>query len=212
MKLIVGLGNPGPKYALTRHNIGFMLIDVLAEAFGGSGARFKNEFKAETLKVQINGEQVLLCKPQTFMNLSGESVQPIVGMFKIPLSDVLVAHDEIDIPFGEMRFQSKRGAGGHNGIKSVHQMLGSDEYGRLRLGVGRPPVFVDDSGEKTRAVMEVHDYVLRPFSNEEQARLRDELFGEYVEAVEMWVAKGLQAAATQFNGKSGPEVPAVKER
>lgn len=200
MRLIVGLGNPGPRYALTRHNIGFMVIDVLADAFA-EGAKFKSEFKAETLKIQLGGQSVLLCKPQTFMNLSGESVQALVNMYKIANEDILVVHDEIDIPFGQLRFQSKRGAGGHNGIKSVHQMLGSDEYGRLRLGVGRPPVFVDDDGQKVRGAMEVHEYVLHPFSKEEQNRLRDELFGEYVEAVECWCAKGLNFAATTFNGK-----------
>lgn len=198
MKLIVGLGNPGPKYSLTRHNIGFMLVDVLADAFGGGG-RWKSEFKAETMKINLAGQQVLLCKPQTFMNLSGESVQPLVAMFKIPMTDILVAHDEIDIPFGQMRFQSKRGAGGHNGIKSLHQHLGSDEYGRLRLGVGRPQVYVDDEGKITRPAMEVHEYVLHPFSKEEQNRLREELFGDYVEAVEMWVEFGLDRAASQFN-------------
>lgn len=198
MKLIVGLGNPGPKYALTRHNIGFMLVDVLADAFGG-GARWKSEFKAETMKIQLAGQPVILCKPQTFMNLSGESVQPIVGMFKIPLEDVLVVHDEIDIPFGAIRFQTKRGAGGHNGIKSVHQHLGSDAYGRLRLGVGRPQMFVDDEGRTTRPAMEVHEYVLHPFSKEEQHKLREELFGDFVEAIEVWAEAGLDKAATQFN-------------
>lgn len=199
MKLIVGLGNPGSKYALTRHNIGFMLIDVLAEAFGGGGGRWKSEFKAETMKVQINGQPVLLVKPQTFMNLSGESVQPIAGMFKIPVTDILVAHDEIDIPFGQMRFQTKRGAGGHNGIKSVHQHLGSDGYGRLRMGVGRPQVYVDDEGRTTRPAMEVHEYVLHPFTKDEQNRLREELFADYVEAVETWVSAGLDRAASEFN-------------
>lgn len=199
MKLIVGLGNPGPKYVLTRHNIGFMVVDVLAAAASSGAPRFKSEHKAETLKIQIAGQPVLLCKPQTFMNLSGEAVQALVHMYKIPLEDVLVIHDEIDIPFGQMRFQSKRGPGGHNGIKSVHQMLGSDAYARFRVGVGRPPVFVDDNGEKTRGSMEVHDYVLQPFTREEQSRLAEELFGEYVEAVDLWITDGLGAAATQYN-------------
>ncbi len=200
MKLVVGLGNPGPKYSLTRHNVGFMLVDVLAQAFGGG--HWKSEFKAETMKISLGKQSVLLCKPQSFMNLSGEPVQGVVNMYKIALPDILVAHDEIDLPFGQIRFQSKRGAGGHNGIKSVHQMLGSDEYGRLRLGVGRPPVFVDDEGNKTRAVMEVHDYVLHPFSKEEQVLLREKLFGDFVEAVEVWSERGLDRAATEFNGGS----------
>src|SRR5262245_25382288 len=111
MKLIVGLGNPGPRYALTRHNVGFMLVDVLADAVGHDG-RWKAEFKADTMKINVAGQHVLLCKPQTFMNLSGEAVQGVVNMYKIPFENVLVAHDEIDIPFGQIRFQTKRGAGG----------------------------------------------------------------------------------------------------
>jgi len=174
-----------------------MLVDVMAEAFGDG--RWKSEFKAETMKINLAGHQAMLVKPQTFMNLSGESVQPIVGMFKIPLPDVLVMHDEIDLPFGAIRFQTKRGAGGHNGIKSVHQMLGSDEYGRMRLGVGRPQVYVDDEGNKTRPAMEVHEYVLHPFSKEEQVKLREELFGEFVEAVELWAEAGLDKAAGRYN-------------
>jgi PTH1 family peptidyl-tRNA hydrolase len=204
MKLIVGLGNPGPKYSLTRHNIGFMLADVLAAAFG-QGLRWKSEFKAETMKIQLGRESVMLCKPQTFMNLSGEAVQGVANMYKIAMADILVAHDEIDIPFGQMRFQTKRGAGGHNGIKSVHQLLGSDEYGRLRLGVGRPQVFVDDEGRTTRPAMEVHEYVLHPFSKEEQQQLRDSLFGDFVEAVEVWVEQGLDRAASEFNKSRDPE-------
>ncbi len=198
MKLIVGLGNPGPKYVLTRHNIGFMIVDVLADAFG-QPVHWKSEFKAETAKITIGRTPVLLCKPQTFMNLSGESVQPLVQMYKIPLQDILVIHDEIDIPFGELRFQTKRGAGGHNGIKSVHQTLGSDEYGRLRVGVGRPPAYVNDAGEKTGPTMEVHAWVLQNFSKEEQHRLREDLFGHYVDAVDTWVAGGLGPASTKFN-------------
>lgn len=198
MKLIVGLGNPGPKYTLTRHNVGFMLLDVIAQEFA-PGSKWKSEFKAETMKLTWAGQQVLLVKPQTFMNLSGESVQPIVGMYKIALTDVLVAHDEIDLPFGEVRFQSKRGAGGHNGIKSLHQMLGSDEYCRLRLGVGRPPVFVNDAGEMTRPTMEVHEYVLQNFTKDEQKQLAEDLFSHFVDATEAWIMDGLQMASSKFN-------------
>lgn len=198
MKLIVGLGNPGPQYALTRHNIGFMAIDVLAENFGG-GRQFKNEFKSEIQKISIDSEKVILCKPQTFMNRSGEAVQAIVQMFKIEHQNILVMHDEIDIPFGKMRFQSKRGAGGHNGIRSVHQMLGGDDYGRLRLGVGRPPSFVDDDGNRTRPTIDVGDYVLQKFSKEEFDTLPDFL-KRTCEAVEVWLKQGLQVAANKFNG------------
>lgn len=200
MKLIVGLGNPGPKYALTRHNIGFILIDALVEVYEGQ-RRYKTEFKAETQKVKINGEPVLVCKPQTFMNLSGESVQPLMAFYDIKLEDILVIHDEIDQPFGHIKFQVKRGHGGHNGIRNIHQLLGTDDYARLRIGVGRPPVFVDDSGQKTKGVMEVHDWVLQNFTKDEQAQ-----FGEYfdlcLDGIETWLKEGTAQAATQFNSKS----------
>lgn len=200
MKLIVGLGNPGPKYQLTRHNIGFLLIDALAEVHGGQ-RQYKSEFKSETQKIKINGEPVIVCRPQTFMNLSGEAVQPLMKFYGIELKDLLVVHDEIDVPFGELRFQQKRGPGGHNGVKSLHQLLGSDDYARLRLGVGRPPVFVDDNNEKTRNEMPVHEWVLRNFSNDEQRRL-PEFLELAIDGIEVWVKDGIAKASTLFNNKS----------
>jgi PTH1 family peptidyl-tRNA hydrolase len=143
MKLIVGLGNPGPKYLTTRHNIGFLFIDAIVMSLEGK-LQYKSEFKAETQKTKIAGEPVILCKPQTFMNLSGESVQPLLSFYNMTPDDLLVVHDEIDQPFGHLKFQTKRGHGGHNGIRNIHQMLGTDAYSRLRVGVGRPPVFVDN--------------------------------------------------------------------
>ena len=200
MKLIVGLGNPGPKYQLTRHNIGFLFIDAMAEVFSGS-RQFKSEFKAETQKIKIGTEHVILCKPQTFMNLSGESVQPILKFYNLEISDLLVAHDEVDQPYGAMKFQFKRGHGGHNGIRNIHQVLGSDEYSRLRLGVGRPPVFVDDEGKVTRPSLNVADWVLQNFSTEEQKKMPD--FLELaIQGVETWVNQGMSQASTLFNGRS----------
>lgn len=197
MKLIVGLGNPGPKYQLTRHNIGFLFIDALVEAFAGSRS-YKSEFKAETQKIKIGTEQIVVCKPQTFMNLSGESVQPLLKFYNLSLDDVLVVHDEVDIPFGQMKFQRKRGHGGHNGIRNIHQMLGNDDYSRLRLGVGRPPVIVGDNGEKVRPLMEVHEWVLGQFTKDELGKMPDFL-DHAIKGVEVWTAKGLQEASTQFN-------------
>src|SRR5205809_8023537 len=107
MKLIVGLGNPGPKYHLTRHNIGFLFIDALVEVMTGARS-YKSEFKAETQKLKLADEQVIVCKPQTFMNLSGEAVQPLLKFYGMGLSDLLVVHDEVDQPFGGMKFQIKR--------------------------------------------------------------------------------------------------------
>lgn len=197
MKLIVGLGNPGPKYQLTRHNIGFLFIDALVESTGASRS-YKSEFKAETLKIKLGSEQVVVCKPQTFMNLSGESVQPLLKFYNMSVDDLLVVHDEVDVPFAQMKFQRKRGHGGHNGIRNIHQMLGTDDYARLRLGVGRPPVFVGDDGEKRKAVMETHEWVLNNFSKEEMAKMPDYL-ATAVEGAEMWCVKGLQMASTTFN-------------
>lgn len=200
MKLIVGLGNPGAKYQLTRHNIGFLCADSLVEVYSGQRS-FKNEFKAETQKIQIAGEPVLVVKPQTFMNLSGESVQPLLAFHKLSLDDLLVVHDEVDVPFGEMRFQRKRGHGGHNGIRNIHQLLATDDYARLRLGVGRPKVFVNDSGEKTRPAQEVHEYVLSNFSKDEQQKMP--AFLELaMDGIEVWVKQGVAQASTLFNSKS----------
>lgn len=200
MKLIVGLGNPGLKYALTRHNVGFILIDALVEVYEGQ-RKFKNEFKAETQKINIAGEQVLVCKPQTYMNLSGEAVQPLMSFYDIKLEDMLVIHDEIDQPFGSIKFQQKRGHGGHNGIRNIHQLLATDDYARLRVGVGRPPVFVDDEGNKVRGSMEVVDWVLQNFSKDEQARL-GEYFELCMDGIEVWLKQGMNKASTEFNSKS----------
>jgi PTH1 family peptidyl-tRNA hydrolase len=199
MKLIVGLGNPGPKYQLTRHNIGFLLVDALAESLGQR--QYKSEFKAETVKIQFAGESVLLCKPQTFMNLSGESVQPLMAFYGMQPSDLLVVHDEVDVPFGQLRFQVKRGHGGHNGIRNIHQMLGTDDYGRLRLGVGRPPVYVDDSGNSKGPVQEVHEWVLSNFSKPE-FQLMPQFLDLAIDGIEVWLAKGVAQAASLFNSKS----------
>lgn len=199
MKLIVGLGNPGLRYQTTRHNIGFLFVDALVEVFIGK-RDFKNEFNAETQKIKVGDEQVLLCKPQTFMNLSGEAVQPIMKFYNLELKDLLVVHDEVDQPFGQLKFQIKRGHGGHNGIRNIHQVLGSDDYARLRMGVGRPPVFVDNDGEPTGKTMEVADWVLQQFSKVEQQKIPDFLeLG--IQGVETWVPSGVSQAATQFNGK-----------
>ncbi len=200
MKLIVGLGNPGPKYQLTRHNIGFLLIDAMVERFAGSRA-YKSEFKAETQKIKVGDEQVIVCKPQTFMNLSGESVQPLMKFYNLTMRDLLLVQDEVDVPFGQMRFQVKRGHGGHNGIRNIHQMLGGDDYARLRLGVGRPPVYVNDAGEKVGVAMEVHEWVLNNFSKTEMNHM-GEFLDLAIKGSEIWVAKGAAQAATEYNSKA----------
>jgi len=194
------LGNPGPKYQLTRHNIGFLFLDALVEVFAGQRS-FKNEFKSETQKLKIGSEHVIVCKPQTFMNLSGEAVQPLLGFYGMTADDLLVIHDEVDQPFGAMKFQFKRGHGGHNGIRNIHQLLGTDAYARLRLGVGRPPDFVNDAGEKTRPTLPVADWVLQNFSRDEQQKMPD-FFELAIQGVEVWLNRGTSQAATEFNSKT----------
>ena len=135
--LIVFLGNPGPKYECTRHNAGFMAGDALAKKLGVSINRLR--FKALTAAAEINGEKVLLMKPQTFMNLSGEAVGQAARFYKIPPERVLVVSDEISLPLGKLRVRPKGSAGGHNGLKSIIASLGSDAFPRIRIGVGAPP-------------------------------------------------------------------------
>ncbi len=155
MWLIVGLGNPGGEYKLTRHNIGFMAVDYFLQGLGNPP--MKNQFKAEISQVKWKDHQLIFCKPQTFMNLSGESVQPLMGFYKIPMDHLIVLHDEIDQPFGQIKIQKNRGHGGHNGIKSISGLMGSADYIRLRLGVGRP----------ANPNIPVSDHVLGKFAKEE---------------------------------------------
>lgn len=154
MKLIVGLGNPGGEYEETRHNVGFMVADGLREAFGLP--IFARKCKGLASKGRVAGEDVVLLKPQTFMNLSGESVQAAVAFYKLKPADLLVIHDELDIAPGLLKFKVGGGDAGHNGLKSITSALGTADYARLRVGIGRP---VHKS--------QVSDYVLSPFSAEE---------------------------------------------
>lgn len=186
MYAIVGLGNPGPKYALTRHNVGFMIIDAIAQEFGVRA--FKDEFQSQTARVKLDGgEELFLVKPQTYMNLSGGAVQAAMAFYKLPLDHLLVIHDEVDLPFGALRLQKNRGPGGHNGVKDVHAKIGSD-YARLRVGVGRPP----------HPGFDVADFVLQNFSAEE-TRALPELLGRSAEAVLMFVEDGFQKAQNKVN-------------
>lgn len=184
MWLVVGLGNPGNEYKLTRHNIGFMAIDLYTR----NAPPFKNQFKAEILQGSIGKHQVIFCKPQTFMNLSGEAVQALMGFYKIPLEHLIVLHDDIDQPFAQMKIHKNRGHGGHNGIRSISGLLGSMDYIRLKLGVGRPA----DPRHN------VADYVLGRFTSEEEKQLPDFL-NKAGDALEAIMDEGLQKASTRFN-------------
>lgn len=158
MWLVVGLGNPGAEYAATRHNIGFVAIDRLAQRVSG-GTNFSKKFHGEVSQINLDGENILLLKPQTFMNLSGKSVQAAMAFYKVPPQQLIVLHDEIDLPLGKLRIKQGGGANGHNGIKDIDQMVGPD-YWRIRLGVGRAT-----DGRDTA------DYVLSRFAPDEQPLL-----------------------------------------
>ena len=185
IKIIVGLGNPGPRYAKNRHNIGFQIVDELAAKHDLSFD--KRQFKALIASGRIDGQRVLLVKPQTYMNLSGEAVQPLVSYYKVELEDLMVVFDDMDLPAGVIRLRPFGGAGGHNGMKSIIGRLGSNQFPRLRVGVGRPPGRMDPAA-----------YVLQDFSADEEslmAPVRDRA----VQALETWLTSGVDAAMNAFN-------------
>lgn len=187
MWLIVGLGNPGNKYLLNRHNIGFMAVDAFL-AHNGKPS-YKSEHKATTYHLSLDDQKVILAQPQTFMNKSGESVQSLMAFYQIPKDHLIVLHDEIDQPFGALKIQKNRGHGGHNGIRSIHDLVGSNDYYRMRLGVGRP----------ANEQMNVADFVLQNFSKEEQQEMPAYL--NYVlDALDALMFEGFDKAATRFNG------------
>ncbi len=187
MKLVVGLGNPGEQYALTRHNIGFMAIDALASQFGQ--AVKLAECDALTGRIRIAGETVLLVKPQTYMNLSGQSVAPLCIKHGIePERDLLVVLDEVALPFGRLRLRAKGSAGGHNGLKSLNAKLKTERYARLRIGI-----------QPEHRVGDLADFVLGRFSPVERKELT-EVIAAAVAAVEMWTTEGVERTASKCNG------------
>lgn len=186
--LIVGLGNPGTKYQLTRHNIGFLALDWLSKSL--STSPWRDEHKALTSQFQHDGKKILLAKPQTFMNLSGESVQSLLSFYKIPQTNMLVVQDELELPYGFFRFQSNRGHGGHNGIRSISGLLGNQNYTRLKLGVSRPP----------HPNMDVGDYLLQKFSEIELSEL-DLFLPKASEACLDWLKLGSDKVGNRYNGK-----------
>ncbi|CAH8381145.1 unnamed protein product [Eruca vesicaria subsp. sativa] len=184
--LIVGLGNPGKKFQGTRHNIGFEMVDALAEAEGIPMNTVN--FKALFGKGVIGNIPIMLAKPQTFMNASGESVGQIVSFYKIPLKQVLVVYDDLDLPFGKLRLLPKGGHGGHNGMRSIIDRLkGSRDFPRLRIGIGRPP-----------GKMDTANYVLRQFNKQEQEEL-DYTFQTGLEAIRIMLLEGFNKSATFVN-------------
>ena len=193
--LVVGLGNPGAKYLLTRHNVGFMLMDALA-----STQAFKSEHKAETFKLMLGDKKILLAKPQTFMNLSGQAVQALVQYYKIAHQNILIVHDEIDLAFGMLRYKKGGSAAGHNGVKNIYEQLGTQDIVRLRVGVG-PRIEVNKVLQTKSLRQQVHsvsEYVLNIFSQHELQHL-PEVLDVLCNSVELFVHKGWAAAANQYN-------------
>ena len=187
MKLIVGLGNPGSEYAKTRHNVGFMLIDALANEYNVT--LWKEKFEAQIAEIYIGTQKVLLVKPQTYMNNSGQAVGPLMRWYKLEPEDVIVAHDDMDIPAGAIRIRKKGSSGGHNGIKSLISHLGSENFARVRLGVGRP-----------LAGWMVVNHVLAPFPQEDKVAV-DEAIKYLIPAVECIVKESLDIAMNKYNPK-----------
>lgn len=185
MKMIVGLGNPGTKYEQTRHNIGFTIIDTLAERLmiDLDKQKFKSMYGFRT----IEGERIILCKPLTFMNLSGEAVRPLIDYYKMDVEQLLVIYDDLDLPPGRLRLRQKGGTGGHNGIKSIIQHLGTEDFKRLRVGIGRP-----DPHES------VLNHVLTSFKQDEQQAIQEATI-QASEACEEWLTVPFLEVMNKFN-------------
>ena len=183
--LVAGLGNPGSGYAATRHNAGFMVADLLAERMGGKFKAHKSG--ADVLEGRVAGQRVVLAKPRSFMNLSGGPTVAALNFFKVPLEQLIVVHDELDIDYGLLRLKRGGGDGGHNGLKSITKSLGSKEYLRVRFGIGRPPGRQDPA-----------DYVLKPFSSIEAKELALNV-DRAADAVEALLTGSLEAAQNTYH-------------
>jgi len=189
--MIVGLGNPGLRYRHYRHNVGFMVIDALAKQLDLKLKKAKS--KALIVETRYEGKSLILVKPQTFMNLSGKSVAPLVRFFKVPLENLVIIHDDLDIPLGTIRIRPGGGTGGQQGVKSILNELGDRQVPRLRVGISRPPGRMDPA-----------DYVLQDFSSAEKDELEDVL-ERSSKALLMILNEGLEKAMTCFNANNGKD-------
>jgi len=184
--MVVGLGNPGPRYARNRHNAGFQCVDLLAEVHG---LRFdQRQHGALLASGHIESTRLMLVKPMTFMNSLGPTVAAIARFYKVSLADMLVVYDDLDLPLGKIRLRPEGGSGGHNGMKSIIQHLGTQAFPRLRIGIGRPP-----------GQMEPADYVLQDFSLE-QEEIMVQVRDRAVKAIECWLRQGIEKAMNACNG------------
>jgi PTH1 family peptidyl-tRNA hydrolase len=185
MKVVVGLGNPGIRYANTRHNVGFAVVDQLARS--PRAGKFQSRFQAQVAEVIEDSGKLLLVKPETFMNLSGRCVRQVVDFYQPPLEDLLVVCDDVNLPLGKLRFRARGTHGGHNGLRDIQCHLGTTEYARSRIGVGA-------SGEGALV-----DHVLGRFRPAEQAVIEDAI-ALAVQAVGVWLQQGIEVCMNQYNG------------
>lgn len=186
MRMVVGLGNPGREYEETRHNAGFLAVDYLARAEGLTFA--SSDFSATLARGRISGQDVLLAKPLTYMNLSGLAVGALVRWYKLdPREDLLVISDDLDLPLGRLRLRARGSHGGHRGLLSIINELGTSDFARLRIGIGRP-------GERESVI----DKVLGEFSDAE-GRILDEVIGTAADAIRTWLTAGIQEAMNRYN-------------
>lgn len=186
MKMLVGLGNPGKEYAQTKHNVGFMVINVIADLLNVKVE--KKQCQAFTQIANWDGEKILLVKPQTYMNLSGQAVMELLNYYNDRIDDILVIHDDLDLPPGQLRFKQGGGAGGHNGIKNIIAHLNSNDFDRLKIGIGR--------GKN-----DTKDYVLTPFTGTDKKQVEDaETIA--VDAIKTWLTEGIAPAMNKYNVKA----------
>jgi PTH1 family peptidyl-tRNA hydrolase len=186
--LIAGLGNPGPEYAATRHNIGFAVVDRLAARWRAA-LRLEKKFQARLARVKWAGKNVILCQPQTFMNASGEAVGALARFYRLPAGRTLIVVDDADLPLGQLRLRPEGSSGGHHGLESVERQLGTREYPRLRVGIGR----------RSAQDREITDHVLGAFAQAERQAMT-EVLDRAGQQVECWLAHGIEKAMNEFNG------------
>ena len=185
MKMVVGLGNPGPQYQRTRHNVGWEVLAELARRHGGGSPKVRHD--AELVELFLGSEKVLLVAPQTYMNLSGRSVQPLADFYQLPLGDLLVVCDDMNLDLGRLRMRASGSAGGQKGLADILQRLGTEDVPRLRIGIGRPPGRMDPS-----------DYVLSKFRKEESEEIEHAVLAA-ADGVEGWVREGLTPTMNKVN-------------
>ena len=186
--LIAGLGNPGPEYAGTRHNIGFVLVDRLAARWQATW-RLERKFQARLARARWGGQKVILCQPQTFMNASGQAIAAVGRFYRLPAGRMLIVVDDADLPLGQLRLRPDGSSGGHHGLESIEGQLGTRDYPRLRIGIGR----------RANDDREITDYVLGRFAEAERPVVTEEL-NRAARQVECWLAEGIEKAMNEFNG------------